>query len=187
MDFVTALDTEILWRIQALLQSPSMDKVMMFFSFLGDNGGIWIVIALLLLIDRRTRRIGLTMGLAMLLVFLAGNLGLKPLLARPRPITADPSVRVLVPYPPGDPYSFPSGHAMNSMAAATALGSSRRSWGGVAVILAAVICFSRLYLMLHYPTDVLGGIIVGAFGGMLAHLLIDRLLPVADPQRAKKD
>lgn len=175
MEFITMLDTAILNMLKPL-HSGMMDGIMLFFSRLGNFGFIWIVLCTVLLCFRPTRRIGAAIAIAMLVCYVGGNLILKPMLARPRPFVVDPTIQILM--MPEDPYSFPSGHTMHAFAATTALGSASRKWGAVALLVAILIAFSRLYLMLHYPTDIFGGVILGVLGGLLGHALADRFIPL---------
>ncbi|MEG2174382.1 MAG: phosphatase PAP2 family protein [Oscillospiraceae bacterium] len=174
MGFITALDTEILWILHNALQSHLLDRIMMAITSLGNAGILWIVLAVVLLCHPRTRRIGMVMALSLLLCFFIGNLCIKPLIARPRPYLTDPSILVLI--DPGDPYSFPSGHAMSSFAAAVPLTLYRRKWGGWALLVATLIAFSRLYLMVHYPTDVLAGMLIGSLVGILVYWGVEHVI-----------
>lgn len=99
------------------------------------------------------------------------NVTLKPLVARLRPFEIADTMRQLLIDPPSD-FSFPSGHTTSSFAAATALAAARARGGLAAMILAAVIAFSRLYLYVHYPTDVIAGALIGAFSGLAAYALV---------------
>ena len=91
--------------------------------------------------------------------FLLGNVMLKNIAARQRPCWLDPSVELLVPVPKD--FSFPSGHSLVSFEGAVCIFLFNRKWGIPALMLAVLIAFSRLYLFVHFPTDVLAGIIMG--------------------------
>jgi undecaprenyl-diphosphatase len=171
MEFITALDTALLWHLHNLLQCSLLDAVMPWITALGDHGLIWILLTLILLIFKPTRRAGAAMAMAMLLCYLVGNLGIKPLVARARPYQADPAIALLIPRP--DEFSFPSGHTMNSFAAASALASSHKKYGWAALFLALLISFSRLYLMVHYPLDVAAGALLGILSGVLSHHVVE--------------
>lgn len=138
---------------------------------LGNGGVFWILVAVVLLLRRDTRKSGLAMAIAMLFCYLCGNLWLKPFIARPRPYTADPSIVLLIP-PSSEIYSFPSGHTMNAFSAAFALMLRDEDWWRAAILLAELIAFSRIYLMMHYPLDILGGIIVAYVGAHIANSCI---------------
>ncbi len=133
-----------------------LDKLFRFITMLGDHGWIWICIACFLLINEKTRRTGIRMLLGMLLGFIMGNLILKNLLRRSRPVWIDKSVSPLIKEPID--YSFPSGHTLSSFIAALTIYRKNKKFGVPALILASLIAFSRLYLFVHFPTDVIGAI-----------------------------
>ena len=141
------------------IHNPVLDKVMVFVSALGNAGIFWIAVGLLLLITKRYRRGGAQMLVAMAVTFIIGNLILKNLVARERPCWIDREVLLLMASP--SDYSFPSGHSMNGFAGSVSLLCIDRRIGIPAVILAAIIAFSRLYLFMHFPTDVFAGIVIG--------------------------
>ena len=141
------------------IHNPALDKVMVFVSVLGNAGIFWIAVGLLLLITKRYRRGGAQMLVAMAVTFVIGNLILKNLVARERPCWIDREVQLLMASP--SDYSFPSGHSMNGFAGSVSLLCIDKRIGIPAVILAAVIAFSRLYLFMHFPTDVFAGIVIG--------------------------
>ena len=149
---------EWLYALQDI-HNPVLDKVMVFVSALGNAGIFWIVVGLLLLITKRYRRGGAQMLVAMAVTFVIGNLILKNLVARERPCWIDREVLLLMASP--SDYSFPSGHSMNGFAGSVSLLCIDRRIGIPAVILAAIIAFSRLYLFMHFPTDVFAGIVIG--------------------------
>lgn len=165
------MELQILYSIQEL-HIDWLDAVMVALSTLGNGGIIWIIISLFLAALPKTRRCGLTMLGAMALSFLLGNIILKNVIARPRPCAVDTSVPLLIPFP--SEYSFPSGHTLNGFTAATTLFLHYKKAGALALILAATIAFSRMYLFVHYPTDILGGILLGIFDACLVVWLVRR-------------
>ena len=171
IDAVTRGDLAILDFMQAHLSCGFLDTVMPALTRLGDSGVIWIVLAAALLLFPRTRKYGLAAALALVIGALLCNVTLKPLVARLRPFEIADTMRQLLIDPPSD-FSFPSGHTKSSFAAATALAAARARGGLAAMILAAVIAFSRLYLYVHYPTDVIAGALIGAFSGLAAYALV---------------
>ena len=141
-------------------------------SFLGNGGWIWITAAILLMIFKKTRKQGFTLALGLILCLLLNNLLLKNIIARQRPFDYDPSIRLIIPRP-GE-YSFPSGHTLTSFMAATVLWSAdKKRFGIAALALASLIGFSRLYLQVHYLTDVLGGAVIGIVFGITAIAIIN--------------
>lgn len=158
------MELQILHMIQEI-RSNWLDSVMIFFSAIGEEGICWIVISVILAVIPRTRKCGFAIMASMLLTHVLGNELLKNLIARPRPCHVDKSVTLLVPCPTS--YSFPSGHTANGFTAAVTMFLFHRKPGTVALFVAAIIAFSRMYLFVHYPTDILGGIILGTLDAFL--------------------
>ena len=155
---------------------------------LGDGGVFWIALALVLLIPKKTRRTGAAMAVAMLLGLIIGNGLIKNLVMRTRPFDlAHPVVSRsnLLIAPPSD-YSFPSGHTLASFEAATALFKDHSVYGFLAYVLAILIAFSRLYLQVHYPSDVLGGAILGFLLGLLGSSIVKNVADKAEARKEKK-
>lgn len=163
-------ELSILDWIRNTLGCPFLDAVMPWISRPVDNGILWIALAALLLCLRRTRRTGVSMAAALLMGLLLGNLLMKPLIARIRPYDLA-EVSLLIDRLRD--YSFPSGHTLASFEAATVLLLRKRSVGIPAMVFAVLVAFSRLYLYVHYPTDVLAGALLGAGLGLLACRLTD--------------
>lgn len=152
------MEFEILYFINNL-HTPLLDKIMVFFTNLGDAGIMWIVIALGLLFMKKTRKCGMLMLASMVLGLIIGNVSLKNLIQRERPCWIDTNILLLIPNPTD--YSFPSGHTLASFEAAIMILLHNKKWGIPAIVLAILISFSRMYLFVHFPTDILGGIIIG--------------------------
>lgn len=152
---------------------PVMDALAVFFNWAGMHGELWILFGVLLLVRRPTRKAGLAMLLALLFYLVAGDMILKPLFARPRPCDLNPLVQLLVARP--NSHSFPSGHTSSAFAAAGALFFQNRRLGIPALVLAAFIGFTRLYLYVHFPTDVLAGVLLGLALGAAASALVNVL------------
>lgn len=152
------------------LHSPLLDSVMVFITHLGDVGWIWMVLIVGCLIFKETRTIGIVLAVAFLCDVVLTNGILKPLVNRPRPFTVVEGMQLLIRTP--HDASFPSGHTAMGFAMVSALYSLKK-WKSatVALVLASLIAISRLYLYVHYPTDILGGIIVGSLSGVLAYFL----------------
>ena len=148
----------ILDWIQTHLRNPWMDRLMVWITSLGDNGWIWILAGIVLCLSKKYRKAGIWLLLSLELGSLTSNYILKPLFMRPRPYEGL-MLDLLIPVPGG--YSFPSGHTTSSFAAAAALAMAGNPAGIPALILAALIAFSRMYLYVHYPTDIIGGIVLG--------------------------
>lgn len=155
------------------IHNPVLDKIMVALSTIGNAGILWIVLAVILLIMKKTRRCGAQMALAMLLTFIIGNLVLKNMISRDRPCWIDPTVGLLVKNPTD--FSFPSGHSMNGFTAAVTILFYDKRWGIAAIILASLVAFSRLYNFVHFPTDVFAGVVIGTVVACLVNLLFMRM------------
>lgn len=158
-----AAELAVLDWLQAHLRCDFLDAVMPWISRICDHGEIWILLAAVLLLLRKHRWTGMSLSFALILDLICCNIVLKPLVGRVRPFLVNTAVELLT-APPADA-SFPSGHTAASFAAVFALRASGSPLWKPALVLAAGIAFSRLYLYVHWPTDVLGGILVGAAAG----------------------
>ncbi len=156
--YINSLDQRILLLIQQYMRSGTLDSLMVFFTRLGNWGLVWIFLAGALLIYPKTRHTAVLTLTALFLTFLMGEAFLKNLIQRPRPI--DETIRTLLFHLPVT-YSFPSGHAASSFAAAGVLAKHFRQHAILLYGLATVIAFSRVYLTLHYPSDLLAGLLLG--------------------------
>lgn len=150
-----------------------LDKVMPIITLFGDKGIFWIAVAVLLIICKKTRKTGVSMGAALLIGVIVGNLILKNAVARIRPYDLNSGVELLV--NALSDYSFPSGHTLASFEAATVLLIRDKRLGIPALVLAVLIALSRLYLYVHYPTDVLAGALLGTAIGIFACFLVNRI------------
>ncbi len=157
------LDWSILHWIHSALSCGVLDFLMPKITLLGSGGAIWILTAVVLLCTKKYRKCGALLIVGLAFGVLVGNVVLKPLIARARPCWLDTSVQLLVTSPAD--YSFPSGHTLSSVIAATILTLTNRKFGFAAILLAALIAFSRLYLYVHFPSDVLGGALLGVLIG----------------------
>lgn len=166
-----SFEMEFLHMLQSM-HTPWLTPIMILVSTLGNAGLIWIITGLILLIPRKTRQCGVTMLIAMAFSFILGNLILKNVIGRARPFIQDETIKLLIP-PPGE-FSFPSGHTLNGFTAATVIFMYFKKPGIGALIFAGVIAFSRMYLFVHFPTDILGGLVLGVLDGMLVTFLVRR-------------
>ncbi len=158
---------QILDWVQAVFGGAVGDWFWPLFTRLGSGGLLWILLTIWVLFWKKDRRRGWTAVLALLLCLVIGNGLLKNLVQRPRPFSFVPEMPLLI-AAPWD-YSFPSGHTMSSFAAAYALSMGQARWKQVLLYgLAAAMAFSRLYLYVHFPTDVLAGLVLGLCMGVLA-------------------
>ena len=210
---ITGTDRAILDFIRAHMTSPLGDEIMPIITMLGDNGIIWIVMAAVMLLFKRTRKLGAAMAIALMIDVVCCNFIIKPLVARIRPFDVNTAIRLIISAP--DDYSFPSGHTAAAFAAFGALFFGRNKLtgspnsfvgmniyddlskhnGSIApvgvqvlnyefkserinvfsqknlwipvLVLAILIAASRLYLYVHYPTDVLVGMVLGTLFGFI--------------------
>lgn len=170
-------DSTVMAFIQAHCHNAATDAAFPVITYLGENGLFWILLALLLIVlgkKQGWRVTGCLMLVAMLLGLLAGEVILKNIVCRPRPfqeISGD--IALLIPPPSG--WSFPSGHSCSSFAAATAISLRDKRLGAAALVLAALIAFSRVFLFVHYPTDVLAGSALGVLCALVVNYGYRRL------------
>ena len=176
------IELQILDMIQQM-RTVWLDHIMVAITTLGNGGLIWIIAGLLLLISKKHRKTGILLLAAFILEIILCNGVLKPLAARVRPCDINSTVQLLVSRPTD--YSFPSGHTAASFASVVALfmAGERKLWKP-ALVLAVLIAFSRLYLYVHYPTDVLGGLILGLIAGYLGSRLVLWLMAKRENCRA---
>ena len=170
-----SIEFGILDWIQRNLRCEFLDWLMPAVSALSNHGEVWILLVVLLVLIKGRRREGLRVGAALLLDLLSCNLILKPLVGRVRPCVVNRAVELLVAVPTDA--SFPSGHTAASFAAVFALYFSGSPLWRPAAVLASLIAFSRLYLYVHWPTDVLGGILLGLAVGWLGAKFIKKVSP----------
>ena len=150
--------------IQNTLRIKPLDLFFTVFTTLGNAGLLWIAMSGVMLCFKKWGRVGGAALCAMLICFLLQEVLLKNLVARPRPFYVVEGLTALV---PETGFSFPSGHTASSFAAATVYmrGAPRRFMKILAPILAVLMGFSRLYVGVHYPSDVLGGALIGIICG----------------------
>ena len=171
MSPITLWDLSVLDALQSC-RTPFWDSFFASVTHLGDGGILWIAFTLVLLCIPKTRKLGICVAIALIFDLLLCNVCIKPLVSRVRPYALRDVV--LLVRAPKDA-SFPSGHAAAAFSVCCALAWKRSRLAIPAVVLAFVIAFSRLYLYIHYPTDVFAGIALGALCGTLGHLASDRI------------
>lgn len=160
LDTLLQLDGQLLVAIQGL-RLAWLDPIVSIYTKLGDAGLLWIIMSIVFLLNKRTRRAGALALLAMVLGLLVTNITIKPLVERARPWLDWPIVPLVT---EKDPNSFPSGHTCAAFAAGMIwMRALPWRWGRIAAVAAAVLMgLSRLYVGVHYPTDVLAGAVIGS-------------------------
>lgn len=182
---IQSIDLSILEWIQTHLVSPFCDGFFSFITHLGDSGILWILLAVGMLFFKKTRKTGLMMGAALVLGLIFGNGVLKNLFQRVRPYDLENAlVQVPLIAKPGD-WSFPSGHTLASFEAATVLMIRDKRFGIPALVLALLIAFSRLYLYVHFPSDVLVGALLGILFGFLGVFIVEKLVKAVERELKK--
>ena len=156
---ILSFDSQILLFIQNFIRNDFLDPVMLFFTYAGEAGTIWIIISIVLIFTKKYRKAGFLTLLCLLICYIANDLIIKNIVMRPRPFETITNLQVLSALPSS--WSFPSGHACSSFAAAYAITRGCGKKGAFAYILAALIAFSRSYVGVHYFSDILVGGIVG--------------------------
>ena len=169
------------WELSVLhwfesIHNPVLNPIMKALTMLGDAGIFWIALSVILLFFKKTRKTAVAMAVSLVLSLIFTNLIIKNIVDRIRPFVADPTLLsdMLVKLPKDS--SFPSGHTSASFAAATAFFITDRKWGIPCLVLAFFIALSRLYLTVHFPTDVIAGIILGIIYGIAAGLITIRII-----------
>ena len=159
MALITAIDSFLPWLFSQI-RNPILDSVMVALSFLGDGGIIWIAAIVAMLISKKYRRAGVAAAISLLLCFVLGNFVIKPLVGRIRPCNANPLLELLIERP--DDFSFPSMHTATAFSVAVIILLQSRALGIPAIILAFFVALSRVYLHVHYTTDILAGMFFGS-------------------------
>ena len=167
-------DSSILLWLQDNVRSDFLTPIMKVITHLGDKGILWILVTLALLWYYKTRKLGVRCMVSMVIGLVITNLILKNWVARIRPYELIQGLECIV--KKADDYSFPSGHTTNSLACAWVIfRRAPKKWGVPALILAILISLSRLYVGIHYPTDVLGGAVIGIGSACLSLALVPKL------------
>ena len=166
------METNILLWIQENLRFEWLTPVMRFITYLGDAGILWIILSVLFLIFVKTRKTGLMTASALILDLLTVNILLKNIIARTRPYEVIENLTILI--EKQSDKSFPSGHTAASFAFVSVLWFMAPKKVSIPfTVVAALIAYSRLYLGVHYPTDVLGGVVVGIVCGVMAYFIVN--------------
>ncbi|MCR4672496.1 MAG: phosphatase PAP2 family protein [Lachnospiraceae bacterium] len=186
MDWITQLDINVLMFIQEHLRSDIWTPFWQLLSFLGDKGIFWIITALVLLIPKKTRRVGFAAGVSMAICYITANLVLKNAVARIRPYDLYNALTILV--EKQKDFSWPSGHTVNGFSCALIYLYMFPPYIGIpAVILAALISLSRLYVGVHYPTDIIGGFLIALIVSRIVYFALRKLYYKMDLKKKQKE
>ena len=174
-ELIQRVDEKLLVWIGAHLRVRWLDPMLTAYTKLGNGGLIFIALAVLMLLFYRTRRAGASAGVGLAAGAVVTNLLVKPLVSRPRPWVVMPEWQPLL--LSSDAHSFPSGHTTAAFAFAVALCVNiPHKWAKAAALAAAALMgFSRLYVGVHFPTDVLAGAVVGSVCGLLGGWSVRRI------------
>lgn len=162
-------DFPILYFIQENMVNPILNSIMLFFTHLGEFGIIWFLISIIMIFNKKYRRCGILMICSMALAFILGEICIKNVVCRVRPCYQDTTINMLIEKPKG--YSFPSSHSSTSFAMMSASIYYNRKLGFALLPIALIICFSRLYLFVHFPSDVIGGALLGTLSAVIVLLI----------------
>lgn len=167
-------ESNIVLFVQENLRFDWLNPIMKFITSLGDEGIVPIAVILLFLLFKKTRKVGLTAGISLGLEAILINLTIKKLVGRTRPYVVNEAIEYITKRPSDN--SFPSGHTGCVFAVASVLFFMMPKKVGIpAMVIASLVGISRLYVGVHYPTDIIGGFLVGMFTGFVAKYVVERI------------
>ncbi len=184
LETIQSMDFAVLDWIQEHIACKALDVFFSFITHFGDAGLFWIGVGILMLCFKKFRKAGFCLLIAISIGFLVSNLILKPWVARTRPYDINTAITLLIGRP--SDFSFPSGHTTASIAASLAILYHHKKVGSGALVLAILIALSRLYLYVHFPTDVLVGALVGTCASIVAWMVVNKAFPRYMDWRAGK-
>lgn len=176
MEAIQNFDLSVLNAIQQSLKCGFLDFLTVALSYITTSGIIWIALGIVLTCIKKTRVVGIVVLMALAIGFLSGDVLLKNIVQRPRPFTVNTDIQLLIKQPSGP--SFPSTHSTLAAAVTTVMLVKKRTLGYCVLALAICIAFSRLYLYVHYPTDVLCGLLLGVLCGIAAIQIAKAIKPL---------
>lgn len=173
MNALNGFEIKILEFLQNNVSNAFLDTLMPYVTYLGEWGLLSIILSVIFMFFPKTRKLGFTLAITILAGYLIVNKTLKPLFERTRPYNFRPIENMLIAKKGG--YAFPSGHTLVAFETATSIFLYNRKWGKVCFVIAATVGFSRLYLYMHYPTDILAGAIIGIFLSYMTYKVIQKV------------
>lgn len=180
------LDGNILLWIQEYLRNDALTPIVTFITHLGEDGWIWILLTLAMLFSKKTRKVGAMSAVALIIMLLFNNMFLKNLVARTRPYDVIPGLIPLV--PKLSSFSFPSGHTSSAFSAGSVMFRKLPKKFGVPILIFAIIMgLTRLYVGVHYPTDVLFGALEGIVIGFAAEAIVNGVIKLFQKKRSSKE
>ena len=168
------LDEQILLFIQENIRNPILSRIFVPLTIIGNSGVFLVVVGIIMCIIKKTRRIGMVFLASIVIGFIINDIVIKNIVRRIRPFEAISALEILVKAPKS--FSFPSGHTASFFAAATSLFYNSRRNAFVSLVIATAMGFSRMYVGVHYPSDVLAGMVVGVTSGAASIYLYKRLI-----------
>ncbi len=172
--FLYELDSSVLLWIQDTFENSYLTTVLKLITMAGNAGVIWIVLSAVFCVNKKTRRIGVLSFLGLAGSLIINIVILKNLVARTRPYETLSQVKLLI--EAQNDYSFPSGHTASSFVVASVIFfSTRKKYGIPCMLFAGLMGFTRLYVGVHYPSDVLAGMMSGITIGYFTVKLGNRL------------
>lgn len=174
------IELNILNFIQDNMHNDILTPILKGISCIGNIGLIWIIISIIFVLIKKYRKIGITMCIGLMLCLIIGNGILKPLISRTRPYDLEINSNIQIQIQKPNDYSFPSGHTLAAFTSAVIILLYNKKLGIFAMILATLMAFSRLYFYVHFPTDVIGGIILGIAFALISKWIIKRYIGDTD-------
>lgn len=193
MSYIAWIDQTLFHLANGLWTAPILDRIMPALSYVGNLGAVWVaLLGVMVAFGKKTGRKIVLAGLAALAIGFASSEIIKEITMRPRPFLILPDVRLLIPEPSS--FAFPSGHTTSAFAASSgAVLAAKRLlqrvplWGSGMLALAAAISYSRIYVGVHWPTDVAAGVLLGLASGWLgARLILRQWRPSKKPKETEK-
>lgn len=185
MDALNQFEIGILDFIRNNFSCKFLDYFFIAITRLSDEGIFWIILALVLLCFKKTRKTGICLGVVLIIGEILGNQILKKLFERPRPYTVNPDITLVI--DKLSSFSFPSGHSRCAVECAVVIFANNKRWGIAAITVAVLTCLSRMYLYVHYPTDVLAGAALGVIDGLLAMFIVKKVMERINQKKLGKN
>ena len=175
------MDFQILYAIQGI-RTPLFDSFIIWLTnFVGGYGQLWLVVGVVMCTFKKARKAGIAVLMSWVLVYVVNQCGLKELIARVRPCNIDQTIDMLVKAPSS--YSCPSTHSAWALGGAVSIFMFHKKRGIPVILFSLLICFSRLYLFVHFPTDVLFGAFIGTLIGILCWYIVKRVSKVFEKKK----